>query len=73
MLDKQQAKQRSDFFEQLHKQFIHLKGYGAYAYITPHDMDQLYDSYREQQKALISSLSRGHTQINFIRSFIKTV
>ena len=73
MLEEQQAKQRNDFFEQLHQQFLYIKGYGTYAYITPHDVDQLYDSYREQQKALISSLSRQHTEINFIRSFIKSL
>lgn len=68
-----QASQRIDFFEQLHQQFLYLKGYGTYAYISPHEVDKLYDSYLEHQQALASSLSMQRVEINFIRSFIKSL
>lgn len=65
-----EANHRINFFEQLHQQFLYLKGYGTYTYIGANEVDQLYDSYRAHQHA--SGLSQ-HAEINFIRSFIKSL
>lgn len=73
MTTQQEASQRMNFFEALHQQFLYLKGYGTYTYITSHDVDQLYDCYLAQQKELMSSISRQHSEINFIRTFIKSL
>lgn len=73
MQDEQQPPERINFFEELHQQFLHLKGYGTYAYISANEVDRLYDSYLEQQKALVPSLSFQHTEISFIRKFIKSL
>jgi hypothetical protein len=73
MIENQKASQRTDFFEQLHQQFLYLKGYGTYAYITAHAVDQLYESYLEQQKNLNPTLSYQHSEIDFIRRFIKSL
>jgi len=73
MSEEQNISQRIDFFEQLHQQFLFLKGYGTYAYISAHVVDELYESYLEQQGILTSSLSRQHSEINFIRAFIKSL
>jgi hypothetical protein len=72
MLDSQ-TRQRISFFEQLHQQFLYLKGYGTYAYISANEVDQLYDSYLRHQQAFASSLSPQHLEINFIQSFIKSL
>ena len=67
------ASQRMNFFKALHQQFLYLKGYSTYTYITSHDVDQLYDCYIAQQQKLVPSISRKRSEINFIRSFIKSL
>ena len=64
---------RINFFELLHHQFLYLKGYGTYAYITPQDVDQLYTSYLMHQSSLIPSLNQQEDEIRFIRFFIKSL
>ncbi len=73
MSNAEQYSDRFKFFEELHQQFLYLKGYGTYTYISSHEVDRLYDSYLEQQKAMLPSLSRQHSEINFIRKFIKSL
>lgn len=72
MLEEQVAS-RINFFEQLQHQFLYIKGYGAYAYITSRDVDQLYDSYIVQQEKLAASLTPQPSEVSFIRSFIKSL
>ncbi len=68
-----QVKHRVNFFEQLHQEFLYLKGYGTYAFINARDVDQLYDSYLSHQKALTASLTQQYNEIGFMRSFIKSL
>ncbi|MCQ8103043.1 hypothetical protein NP590_02895 [Methylomonas sp. SURF-2] len=73
MLEDQIASQRVDFFEQIHHEFLYLKGYGAYAYMTPHEVDQLYESYLAQQVSIAAAITPQTSVISFIRSFIKSL
>lgn len=73
MLEDQIASQRIDFFEQIHHEFLYLKGYGAYAYMTSHEVDKLYESYMAQQVSIATSITPQTSVINFIRSFIKSL
>ncbi|MGY6274877.1 hypothetical protein [Methylomonas sp. MgM2] len=73
MLENQNIVRRIDFFEQLHHEFLYLKGYGTYAYITSDTVDQLYESYLEYQKTLMPSINHRHSAIDFIRRFIKSL
>ena len=73
MLETKDASHRTEFFEQLHHEFLYLKGYGTYAYITAHAVDQLYESYLVHQKTLVPSISRQLSQTDFIRTFIKSL
>lgn len=73
MIENQNPNQRIDFFEQLHQEFLYLKGYGTYAYITAHAVDQLYESFLEHQKHLSSSLNQPYSDVDFIRRFIKSL
>ncbi|MGR8930810.1 MAG: hypothetical protein ACU836_09230 [Gammaproteobacteria bacterium] len=73
MLEEQIPCKRHDFFEQLHQEFLYLKGYGTYAYMSSYDADRLYDSYLEHQKTVIPPITCQHTEINFIRSFIRSL
>ena len=68
MSEEDKTTQRIKFFEELHQQFLHIKGYGTYAYISANEVDQLYDSYLEQQKAVLPS-----ADLNFIKTFVKSI
>lgn len=72
MSDEQTAS-RMNFFEQLHQQFLYLKGYGTYAYVTPNDVDRLYDAYISQQNASSKSHTCQFSEVSFIRSYIKSL
>ena len=65
------AASRMNFFDQLHHQFLYMKGYGAYAYVTPNDVDRLFDSYITQQTNL--SLTPQLSEVSFIRAYIKSL
>ena len=71
MSEEEKTRQRTDFNEQVHQQFLYLKGYGTYAYIPAHAVDELYESFLTHQKKLTSSVQ--HSEVNFIRSFIKSL
>lgn len=73
MLEDQVLSQRIDFFEQMHHEFLYLKGYGTYAYLTSHDVDLLYESYMAQQVSIAGSITPQASVVSFIRSFIKTL
>ena len=73
MSEDSQIVSRVDFFEQIHHEFLYLKGYGTYAYINCRDVDRLYDTYLHQQKAMTNSLTQQPGEVNFIRSFIKSL
>lgn len=73
MLEAQNPHHRVEFFEQLHQQFLYMKGYGTYAYVTPYDVDRLYDTYMAQQKSLTVSLTPQPSEISFIRAYIKSI
>ncbi|MCQ8130083.1 hypothetical protein [Methylomonas rivi] len=73
MLEDQVASQRIDFFEQMHHEFLYLKGYGTYAYLTSHDVDLLYESYMAQQVSIAAAITPQTSVVGFIRSFIKTL
>lgn len=73
MLEDQAASQRVSFFEQIHHEFLYLKGYGAYAYMTSHDVDLLYETYKTQQATLAASITSQISEVSFIRSFIKSL
>lgn len=64
---------RMSFFDQLHHQFLYMKGYGAYAYVTPNDVDRLFDSYITQQKVLSQSPTPQLSEVSFIRAYIKSL
>lgn len=64
---------RMSFFDQLHHQFLYMKGYGAYAYVTPNDVDRLFDTYITQQNALSQSLTPQLSEVSFIRAYIKSL
>lgn len=66
-------KNRPTFFEQLHQEFLYLKGYGTYTYITPRDASQLYDTYCAQQQSIASCITQQKNEIAFIRSFIRSL
>jgi len=72
MSEEEKTHQRINFFEQLHQQFLHLKGYGTYAYITAHAVDELYESFLTHQKEQTLSVQQ-HAEVNFIKSFIKSL
>jgi len=73
MSEEQKNSHRINFIEQLHQQFLYLKGYGTYAYITAHAADELYESYLMHQKTLAPSFNPQHSEISFIRSFIRSL
>ena len=64
---------RMSFFDQLHQQFLYMKGYGAYAYVNPNDVDRLFDSYITQQNVLSQSLTPQLSEVSFIRAYIKSL
>ncbi|MCK9604914.1 MAG: hypothetical protein M0R33_00505 [Methylomonas sp.] len=73
MLEDQAVSQRINFFEQIHHEFLYLKGYGAYAYLTPHDVDLLYETYKAQHTTVAASINPQISEVSFIRSFIKSL
>lgn len=73
MLEDPAISHRINFFEQIHHEFLYLKGYGTYAYMTPRDVDLLYETYRAQQKTLAASIVPQMSEVSFIRSFIKSL
>jgi hypothetical protein len=66
-------KERSDFVEQLHHEFLYLKGYGAYTYISPTDASNLFDSYLMHENNISSAITQQQAQISFIRAFIRKI
>lgn len=76
MLEDPAISQRINFFEQIHHEFLYLKGYGTYAYMTPHDVDLLYETYQAQQAQqarFAESITPQISEVSFIRSFIKSL
>ena len=73
MLEAQNTLHRVEFFEQIHQQFLYMKGYGTYAYVSPNDVDRLYDTYMAQQKSLTISLTQQPSEVSFIRAYIKSI
>lgn len=73
MSNDSQTVSRVDFFEQIHHEFLYLKGYGTYAYMSCRDVDRLYDTYLQQQQAMTKSLTQQPSEVSFIRSFIKSL
>jgi hypothetical protein len=72
MLQEEKNIDRVSFFEQLHQEFLFIKGYGTYAYISPRDVNQLYDSYRAQHQHIACTTPLS-TEINFMRSYIRSL
>ena len=65
--------ERINFIEQVHQEFLYMKGYGTYAYISSHEVDVLFDAYRGQQQVISTSISRLSPEVDFIRSYIKSL
>ncbi|WP_347987905.1 hypothetical protein [Methylomonas sp. AM2-LC] len=65
--------ERAGFIEQLHHEFLYLKGYGTYTYITPKDASNLFDSYLIHENNISSAITQQQAQICFIRGFIKSL
>lgn len=72
MLEADNIVDRVNFFEQLHQEFLFIKGYGTYAYISPREVNQLYDSYRAQHQHIACTTPHS-TEINFMRSYIRSL
>ncbi len=64
---------RINFIEQAHQEFLFMKGYGSYAYISSHDVNELFDAYRLHQHGIESSITRHSPEVGFIRSYIKSL
>lgn len=64
---------RVNFVEQVHQEFLYMKGYGTYAYITSHDVDDLFDAYRLHHHSIKHCVDRQLPEIAFIRSYIKSL
>lgn len=71
-MNESNAVKRISFFEQVHQEFLYLKGYGTYAYITSHEVNRLYDAYLAQQNSIASCITQ-QPEVAFIRSFIKSL
>lgn len=63
---------RSAFTEQMHDEFLYLKGYGTYAYMSSVEVSRLFDTYLDQLERLSSTTHIQHEHI-FMRSFIKSL
>ena len=63
---------RIRFFEQLHQEFLFLKGYGTYTYISPKDVNQLYDAYCSHHHN-IPCTTPQNSEITFMRSYIRSL
>lgn len=73
MSSKFTSNDRINFIEQVHQEFLHMKGYGTYAYITSSDVNELFDAYRTHQHAIASSITQQSPEVAFIRSYIKSL
>lgn len=73
MLEDPAVSQRINFFEQINHEFLYLKGYGTYAYMTSRDVDLLYETYQAQQARIAESITPQISVVSFIRSFIKSL
>lgn len=64
---------RVNFVEQVHQEFLYMKGYGTYAYITSNDVDDLFDAYRLHHHSIKHCVDRQLPEVAFIRSYIKSL
>ena len=64
---------RANFIEQMHHEFLYLKGYGTYTYISPNDASNLFDSYLMHENNISAAITQQQSQISFIRAYIKSL